>query len=214
MSETKSREHPLHETDESVSSIASRAEHDEEARAKPRASQSLTIAAKIDPETLEALDSIGRAYGLLRSKGSDAAEPGVNRSAAVKVAIIQAASAIHASYTHQEAQKQLQRRLARERSQLEATIPALDRQLLEELRDALHNIDASYREMTFQIQKVGYNWNQIARVANFIGNGSDEQIPATAVDAVRRTLDHIDMRLGSLSARDDAIKKALAWLRK
>lgn len=163
--------------------------------------RTISIAAKVTPETKQKLDMV------MTMLGSE------NKSRAITDVIEIVADAVDSADTAEAAQKELVRRLGKERSQLAETIPDLDRQLLEELRDALHKIDASYREMTFQIQKVGFDWNQIARVANLIGRGSDDRIPATAIDAVRRRLDEIDRRLGGLATRDTAIHRALAWLR-
>lgn len=163
--------------------------------------RTISIAAKVTPETKQQLDVV------VAMLGSE------NTSRGISDVIEIVADAVDSADTAEAAQRALVRRLGKERSQLAETIPDLDRELLEELRDALHKIDASYREMTLQIQKVGFDWNQIARVASLIGRGTDDRIPATAIDAVRRRLDEIDRRLGGLARRDTAIHRALSWLR-
>lgn len=214
MSETKSNEHPLRAEGEAPASASvSLAQPGESPSAQRRTVQSLTVSAKIDGETLQALDYIGRQYGLLRKQKPGQSEPDVNHSAAVKAAITHAAAAMQSSYTHQEAEKHLKRRLAKEQSQLAETVPAYDRQLLEELRDALRNTDRSYREMIFQVQKVGYNWNQITKIAHTMKLGGNDRIPQEAVESVGRTLEQIDDRLGALSKRDNVMKRVAAWLR-
>lgn len=209
MNATSNTEHPLSDAD-SYASTVSPAVHSDQPTAKNRSPrreqgmsrQSVSIAAKVTPETKQRLDVV------MAMLGSE------NTSRGIADIIEIVADAVNSSDTAEAAQKELVRRLGKDRSQLAETIPAYDRQLLEEIRDALQRIDTSYQEMTFQIQKVGYNWNQITRVANLIGRGSDDRIPATAIDAVRRSLDNIDRTLGGLSRRDTAIKKALAWNRR
>lgn len=209
MTATTNTEHPLPDANTSGSSTANPSvpRHQPSARDSPARHQqdisrrSITVAAKLTPETKQHLDTV------MTMLGSE------NTSRGITDIIEIVADAVDSADTAEAAQKALVRRLGKERSQLAETIPDLDRQLLEALRDTLHKIDASYREMTFEIQKVGFDWNQVARVANLIGRGSDDQIPATAIDAVRRSLDNIDRRLGGLSTRDTAIKKALARLR-
>ncbi|MGJ9425885.1 hypothetical protein ACHABX_08585 [Nesterenkonia halotolerans] len=210
MSATTNMAHPRPDADSSGSPATSSTASDDPPAVKTGAARNeedsrrrtISIAAKVTPETKLKLDIV------MAMLGSE------NTSRGIADIIEIVADAVDSADTAEAAQKALVRRLGKERSQLAEAVPAYDRQLLEELRDALHSIDASYREMTFEIQRVSFDWNQIARVANLIGRGSDDRIPATAIDAVRRRLDTIDKRLGVLSGRDTAIKTALSWLRK
>lgn len=209
MNATKNTKHPLPDADTHESSTASpdlpgdqASEKDSPAHhQQDNSRRSITVAAKLTSQTKQKLDTV------MEMLGSE------NTSRGIADVIEIVADAVNSADTAETAQKELVRRLGKERSQLAETIPDRDRELLEELRDALHKIDVSYREMTFEIQKVGFDWNQIARVANLIGRGSDDRIPSTAIDAVRRRLDEIDRRLGGLATRDTAIHRALAWLR-
>lgn len=209
MNSTLNTEHPMSGTDSygssnvgpSASNDPSTAKNSPARNDQDNRRRTISIAAKLTPETKQRFDVV------MAMLGSE------NTSRGIVDVIEIVADAVDSADTAEAAQKALVRRLGKERSQLAETIPDLDRQLLEALRDALHKLDDSYREMTFEIQKVGFDWNQVARVANLIGRGSDDQIPATAIDAVRRSLDNIDRRLGGLSTRDTAIKKALARLR-
>lgn len=194
MNATKNTKHPL--PGDQASANGSPTHHQQDNRRR-----TVSIAAKVTPETKQKLDMV------MTMLGSE------NKSRGIADVIEIVADAVNSADTAETAQKALVRRLGKERSQLAETIPDLDRELLEELRDTLHKIDVSYRDMTFHIQRIGFDWNQIARVANLIGRGSDDRIPATAIDAVRRSLNAIDRTLGGLSRRDTAVKTALSRLR-
>lgn len=143
----------------------------------------------------------------LSDLGYIASTLGENRSAAVRSAITLLADALRSADTAEAAQKALVKRLGQQQVASVPIAPDVDQQVLQDLRDALRELDDGYRQRARELQYVGHNWNQLARWAN-----SGERVDADAVNAVKRELGRIENRIAEDSRRDVEIRKALSWL--
>ncbi|GAA1119289.1 plasmid mobilization relaxosome protein MobC [Nesterenkonia jeotgali] len=147
--------------------------------------------------TGEALDDLGYIASTL----------GENRSAAVRSAITLLADALRSADTAEAAQKALVKRLGQQQVASVPIAPDVDQQVLQDLRDALRDLDDGYRQRARELQYVGHNWNQLARWAN-----SGKRVDTDAINAVKRELNRIETRIAEDSRRDVEIRKALSWL--
>lgn len=147
--------------------------------------------------TGEALDDLGYIASTL----------GENRSAAVRSAITLLADALRSADTAEAAQKALVKRLGQQQVKSVPIAPDVDQQVLQDLRDALRELDDGYRQRARELQYVGHNWNQLARWAN-----SGKRVDADAINAVKRELGRIENRIAEDSRRDVEIRKTLSWL--
>lgn len=143
----------------------------------------------------------------LSDLGYIASTLGENRSAAVRSAISLLADALRSADTAEAAQKALVKRLGQQRVKSVPIAPDVPQQVLQDLRDALWDLDDGYRERARELQHIGHNWNQLARWAN-----SGGRVDADAINAVKRELGRIENRIAEDSRRDTEIRKALSWL--
>ncbi|TFC32903.1 plasmid mobilization relaxosome protein MobC [Cryobacterium sp. MDB1-18-2] len=80
----------------------------------------------------------------------------------------------------------------------------IDEALLTEVRDAVREVTTSYNKRTRELQFIGHNWNQIAKVANATG-----AVDTDAILGVERALEGIRRQMTADAERD---AKALAVL--
>lgn len=207
MSEAKSIEHPQSEA-VPASSIGSPAprQGDGDAEGGSRPAATTTVSAKLDSAALEALTVIADGLGLYK-EGKNGQQPEVNRSAVIAAAVQLTAAAVLDSRYASEVQQQLQKRMAKNQVQLAETVPDVDRKTLAEIRDLLSSIDESYRNLRWEVNRVGVNMNQIAHVANWMKQqGQVSPLPEEAFAAVDRKLTDIDRRMRQLAQRDLDLK--------
>lgn len=152
------------------------------------------VSVRLDADALRDLELVAATFGKNRSDGLRSAITGI-------------ADALRSADTAEAAQKALVKRLGQQQVASVPIAPDVDQQVLQDLRDALRDLDDGYRQRARELQYVGHNWNQLARWAN-----SGKRVDADAVNAVKRELNRIETRIAEDSRRDVEIRKALSWL--
>lgn len=125
---------------------------------------------------------------------------GGSRSDAVRQAVEIVAEALSDSSSIDVAESSLTKRLAAQRP----VIIKADEIVLSDVRDGLRDVADRYSQQAFQFQKIGNNWNQIAKVANS-GGGVD----ADALRGVQRALDRLAWEMARDAKRDAKIAPKL-----
>lgn len=152
------------------------------------------VSVRLDADALRDLELVAATFGKNRSDG-------------LRSAIASIADAVRSADTAEAAQKALVKRLGQQQVKSVPVAPDVPQQVLQDLRDALRDLDDGYRERARELQYIGHNWNQLARWAN-----SGKRVDADAVNAVKRELGRIENRIAEDSRRDVEIRKALSWL--
>lgn len=125
---------------------------------------------------------------------------GGNRSEVVRQAVQIVAEALTSSSSIDAAERSLTKLLAARRPLVINTDPVA----LGHLREGLREIADRYSQQTFQFQKIGNNWNQIAKVAN-----SGAGVDADALRGVQRALDRLAWEMERDAKRDAQIAAKL-----
>lgn len=118
---------------------------------------------------------------------------GGSRSDAVRQAVGIVAEALSDASSIDAAEKSLTKRLAARRP----VVVEADELVLVDVRDGLRQVADRYSQQAFQFQKIGNNWNQIAKVANS-GGGVDTD----ALLGVERALDQLAREMARDAKRD------------
>ncbi|TJY67337.1 MobC family plasmid mobilization relaxosome protein [Arthrobacter sp. CAU 1506] len=164
--------------DASLPSVSRRArdgERDEvRSTSGPGASEVVTV--RMHRDGIAALTEVQRHLGGSRSDG-------------VREAVQIVAEALSDAASIDAAEKSLVKRLAARRP----IVVEADESVLADVREALREVADRYSRQAFLFQKLGNNWNQIAKVAN-----SGGRVDPDALRGVERALD----RLASVMERD------------
>ncbi|MGW6174339.1 plasmid mobilization relaxosome protein MobC [Arthrobacter sp. NPDC055138] len=164
--------------DASLPPVSSRARDCERAEVRstsgPGASEVVTV--RMHRDGIAALTEVQRHLGGSRSDG-------------VRQAVHIVAEALSDAASIDAAEKSLAKRLAARRP----IVVEADESVLADVRKALQEVADRYSRQAFLFQKLGNNWNQIAKVAN-----SGGRVDPDALRGVERALD----RLASVMERD------------
>lgn len=121
---------------------------------------------------------------------------GGSRSDGVRQAVQIVAEALSGATSINAAQKSLTKRLAARRP----VVVKADETVLADVVDLLREVADRYSRQAFQFQKIGNNWNQIAKVANAGGS-----IDPDALRSVERALDRLARTMERDAKRDATV---------
>lgn len=124
---------------------------------------------------------------------------GGSRSDALRASVVSVARAFDSGSVDK-----IENHLARAVAAKRPRVVAVDADLLAGVRDALSKVSERYAQQSFQLQRIGNNWNQIVKVVNAGGD-----VDADAIRGVERALDRLGDVMGRAAERDADIATKL-----